>query len=247
MLYHWPTPFPTYVAHFISDLCGRARPYAAQTYAVRPTSLRLTQLDTSHISADPITDLAARTTRQWPGAAPRALLRLDADERRARSCNPCSPAPRRYNGREMRLVLSHASTIQWLGDAIRALPRLDDTMAGSCASCSPAPRRCNGRELRLVLSRATTIQGLGAALRALPRLDAARTMRKRLGDAPCALPRRDTHDLADEAHIRRRIPTSTPLLNSTFSRAARPRARWLRSQGARQSRNHPYRFRSDLP
>jgi hypothetical protein len=78
----------------------------------------------------------------------------------AGSCASCSPAPRRRRekGRELQSVLSRASTIQWPGDAIRALPRLDDIMAGSCASRSPAPRRRRekGRELRFVLSRAST-------------------------------------------------------------------------------------------
>ncbi|KAJ7840988.1 hypothetical protein B0H13DRAFT_2415482 [Mycena leptocephala] len=134
-----------------------------------------------------------RTTIQRPGAALRALPRLGAGDRRAGSCNPCSPVPRRYNGREMRLVLSRASTIQWPGDAPRALSCLDDTMAGRCASCSLAPRRHNGRELRLVLSRASTPtrEGLGAANRALPCLDARRYQGR---EQRFVLSRASTHD-----------------------------------------------------
>ncbi|KAJ7927136.1 hypothetical protein B0H13DRAFT_2312928 [Mycena leptocephala] len=208
----------------------RSRTYVAQTYAAGPTSRRprsrtyvmqTTQPDlrradpyaagptpltagcTSHVSANPISDLAVRTMRPRTGAALRALPRLDV---------------RRNKGRERRFVLSRASTIQWLGDAPRALSRLDDTIAGSCASSSPAPRPAL-RALPCLDAARAMGQRLGAALRTLPCLDASRTMRQRPGDALRAPPRLDAvlaqrvkgqalrlelscalmmHDLADE-------------------------------------------------
>ncbi|KAJ7859277.1 hypothetical protein B0H13DRAFT_1901526 [Mycena leptocephala] len=167
----------------------RSRTYVAQTYVAghvgtrrqvgrRASSSPTPPCTTIQRPGDAICALLHLDPRRYkrPGAALRALPRLDADERRAGSCNPCSPAPRRYNGQELQFVLSYASTIQWPGAAPRALPRLDDTMAGRCNSCSPTPRRYNGRELRLVLSCASTPmrEGPGAAIRALPCLDARR-------------------------------------------------------------------------
>ncbi|KAJ7921029.1 hypothetical protein B0H13DRAFT_2418683 [Mycena leptocephala] len=145
---------------------------------------------------------ASTPTTEGPGAAIRALPRLD--DTMAGRCASCSLVPRRYNGRETRLVLSRASTIQWPGDVPRALSRLDDTMAGRCASCSLAPRRYNGREPRLlqfVLSRASTL---------LARRDKGRDLGFVLSRAAMM------HDLADDASIRRRIPLSSPPPNSTF-------------------------------
>ncbi|KAJ7842393.1 hypothetical protein B0H13DRAFT_2365232 [Mycena leptocephala] len=140
---------------------------------------------------------ASTPMREGPGAAIRALPRLG--DTTARSCNSCSPMPRRYNGRscascsptprryngwEMQFVLSYASTIQWpelrLVLSCASTPMREGPGAAIRALPCLDARRDKGQGLRssTPAPRRMTRPRPGAALRALPHLDAARTTRQ---------------------------------------------------------------------
>ncbi|KAJ7872436.1 hypothetical protein B0H13DRAFT_2349473 [Mycena leptocephala] len=93
------------------------------------------------------------TTIQRPGAALRALPRLDARRDKGRELRfelsrASTPLARRDQGRGCASCFFRAATMQRPGATPRALPRLDDTKAGSNASCSPAPRSRSHDEIK---------------------------------------------------------------------------------------------------